>query len=328
MVMGRVGSRAGGAAPVPPIRALVVTTLLVVSSLAASFLVQLVVEPGVAAAAGDTPFHGLGTWVDAYDYAAPYQASGAPAPVTPASVDDMARLGVRTIYFQAAKADPRSPGALVDDRLAGEFLARAHRDGVRVVAWYLPLFSDLAADLAHVRAIHDFESDGQRFDGVALDIEWTQGVPDPTQRNARLVSFTKRVRKVVGDSTPLGAIVYPAVQLELLNTTLWPKFPYRKLAPMVDVWMPMVYWTFRTADYRDAFFYTDDSVSRLRTRLHDRNAAVHPIGGIADSATPTDYERFLQAVGTDHAVGWSVYDYNTTVSSAWPRLRAGPPAGG
>jgi uncharacterized lipoprotein YddW (UPF0748 family) len=95
---------------------------------------------------------------------------------------------------------------------------------------------------------------------------------------------------------------------------------------MVDVWMPMTYWTFRTADYRDAFTYTDDSVSRLRTRLHDRNAAVHPIGGIADSSTPHDYERFLQAVGADRAVGWSVYDYNTTASSAWPRLRSGPPA--
>jgi hypothetical protein len=319
--MGRARSGLGGATVVTLLSASLAFGVLV------SFVVPTAVRPDVAAAADTTsPFRGLGTWVDAYDYAPPYQAFGAPPPVTPASVDDMARLGVRTLYFQAAKADPRSPGSLVDDRLVGDFLARAHHDGVRVVAWYLPLLSDPAADLAHVRAIHDFESGGQRFDGIALDIEWTQGVPDATQRNARLVAFTKRVRKLVGDGTPLGAIVYPAVQLELLNTTLWPKFPYRKLAPMVDVWMPMTYWTFRTADYRDAFVYTDDSVTRLRTDLHDRNAAVDPIGGIADSSTPHDYERFLEAVGTDRAVGWSVYDFNTTASSVWPRLRSGPPA--
>jgi hypothetical protein len=88
----------------------------------------------------------------------------------------------------------------------------------------------------------------------------------------------------------------------------------------------MVYWTFRTADYRDPFLYTDDSVHRLRTRLHDSHALVHPVGGIADSTTPFDYERFLQAVHADQGIGWSVYDYNTTSSSAWPRLREGPQA--
>src|SRR5689334_3561283 len=225
--MGRVRSSVG---------VLVAFALAAAALVPASLVAQLAVSPGVAAAAPTTPFRGLGTWVDAYDYAAPYQPFNAPAPVTPASVDDMARLGVRTLYFQAAKADSRSPGPLVDDRLAGDFLARAHRAGIRVVAWYLPLFSDLDADLAHVRAMRDFEVEGQHFDGIALDVEWTQGVPDPTQRNARLVTFTKRVRKLVGDEMPLGAIVYPAVQLELLNPTLWPRFPYRKLGPLVDVW--------------------------------------------------------------------------------------------
>ena len=174
--------------------------------------------------------------------------------------------------------------------------------------------------------MHDFEIDGQRFDGLALDIEWTQGVPDPVQRSTRLVTFTRRVRRMVGGATALGAIVYPAVQLELINPALWPNFPYRKLASSVDVWMPMAYWTFRTADYRDPYLYTDDSVKRLRTRLRDDHAQVHPVGGIADGTSPLDYERFLQAVGADRAIGWSVYDYNTTATSAWPRLRAGPPA--
>jgi hypothetical protein len=306
---------------------MVVAVLVSVAVAAAQLVAPVAVQRAAAATANVTPFRGLGTWVDAFDYAAPYQAFGAPPPVTPASVDDMARLGVRTLYFQAAKSDTRSPGPLVDEKLAGQFLERAHHDGVRVVAWYLPLLGDLDADLAHVRAMYEFESGGQRFDGIALDIEWTQGVPDTTQRNARLVTFTKRVRKLIGAHTPLGAIVYPAVQLEVLNQTLWPNFPYRKLAPSIDVWMPMAYWTFRTGDYRDAFVYTDESVKRLRTRLHDPSAPVHPVGGIASVSGPLDYQRYLQAIGADRAIGWSLYDYNTTVSSAWPALRAGPPAG-
>ena len=44
----------------------------------------------------------------------------------------------------------------------------------------------------------------------------------------------------------LGAIVYPAVQTDVLNPVLWPNFPYKQLAESIDVWMPMAYFTFRS----------------------------------------------------------------------------------
>ena len=243
-------------------------------------------EPAAAAGHGSIePFRGLGTWVDAYDYAAAYQTFGAPPPVEVSSIQDMARLGVRTVYLQAAKADTRSPGPLVDEKLVGDFLVAAHQHGIRVVAWYLPLLGDLDADLAHVRALHDFRADGQRFDALALDIEWTQGVPNAV-RGTRGSSPSP---SGCGSSSALtlrsARSSSPRCSSSCINPSLWPNFPYRKLAPYVDVWMPMVYWTFRTADYRDPFQYTDDSVQRLRARLHDRHAAVHPVGGIADTTT-------------------------------------------
>ncbi len=285
-----------------------------------------VADASVRAAPSTGPYTGLGTWVDAFDYAPAFQPFGAPPGVGPESVDDMAALGVTTLYLQAAKTDTRSPEPLVDEKLVGELLVRAHRKGVRVVAWYLPIFSDLDADLAHVRAMYEFRSHGEKFDAIAIDVEWTQGVPDTTERNKRVVTFTKRVRRVIGGDTALGLIVYPAAQLDIVNPTLWPKFPYRKLAPSVDVWLPMTYWTFRNGNLRDAFEYTDQSVRRLRQHLRDNKAAVHPIGGIADQTSTVDAARFLEAVGADKAIGWSVYDYNTTISSAWPQLRAGPPS--
>ncbi len=122
---------------------------------------------------------------------------------------------------------------------------------------------------------------------------------------------------------PIAAIVYPAVQLETLNTTLWPDFPYRRLAPAIDAWMPMVYYTYRSEELRSAVTYSVDSVEVLRMRLGDPNAVVHLIGGIADLTTTADLVDLRKAVRATDAIGWSLYDYVTTSSAAWPYLRAG-----
>src|SRR4051812_21536008 len=71
-------------------------------------------------------YAGLGTWVDGFDFGPEYVATRKP-PITPASVDDMAANGVKTLYLQAVRDDPRSPGGVVDPALVAEFLIRAHR---------------------------------------------------------------------------------------------------------------------------------------------------------------------------------------------------------
>lgn len=277
--------------------------------------------PAGAGSARDAgPFAGLGTWVDAFDYAPAFQTRPGPVAVTPESVGDMAALGVRTLHLQAAMNDSRSPGRVVDERLVGEILVRAHREGMNVVAWYYPSLADLGIDVAHVRALANFRYRGQRFDGLALDMEATQSVRDTDERNERLVALAEKTRELAGDRL-VGAIVYPAVQLEMVNPALWPRFPYKQLAKWVDVWLPMVYWTFRDGPYRDPYAYTAESVARLRDHLGDTRVMVHPIGGIGDQSTAEDYRAFLRAVRESRSVGWSIYDFNTTMSSAWPRLR-------
>src|SRR5574342_149454 len=117
---------------------------LVALACAAAF--ALAIGPGAApagAAPDLEPFRGLGTWVDVYDYVPAVQQQGDPPPVTAASVDDMALLGVRTLFLQSAQDDTRIPGSTVDRRLLGRFLRRAHDDGLEVVAWYLPRYSDV-----------------------------------------------------------------------------------------------------------------------------------------------------------------------------------------
>ncbi|MEX1006765.1 MAG: hypothetical protein WD271_02860 [Acidimicrobiia bacterium] len=284
------------------------------------------VEAVPAAAATDLgPYRGLGTWVDVFDYAERAQPEGAPPPVTPESVDDMAALGARTLYLQVVNPVGEPPTVLFDAELLGEFLSRAHDAGLDVVAWYLPTVVDVDADYTMLQRIAAFRSDGRGFDGVALDLEDTQGVPDVVLRNDRIVDLAKRTRTLLGKNRALGAIVYPAVQTELINPILWPKFPYRRLGPSVDVWMPMAYFTFRDVEsgYRDPLRYTEDSVTLMRAHLRNNDAPVHVIGGIADLATAEDYVAFLKAARRTKAVGYSMYDFRTTSSAAWTFLRRG-----
>jgi len=196
------------------------------------------------AAANVRPYEGLGTWVDVFDYAPRVQTDGHPPPVTVDSVDDMAKLGVRTLYLQVGRNDAKPTRRLVDEPLVRAFVGAAHRVGIAVVAWYLPSLDDVAADFRPLEGIGRLRVNGRGFDGIALDMESTD-VADVAQRSNRLVQLTKRLRALVGGDMPLGAIVYPAVQLEVLNLALWPDFPYPRLKPSSDVWLPMVYLIFR-----------------------------------------------------------------------------------
>ncbi|MFN8036628.1 MAG: hypothetical protein U0V73_11895 [Acidimicrobiia bacterium] len=305
-----------------PLTAVVVSLLVLACSGGAKPATSRTTTTPTRSAGGGSPFRGLGTWVGAYDYAAAYQDPGQQPPVRPDSVDDMARLGVRTLYLQASKDDPRSPDPFVDRALVGRFLVRAHAHHLRVVAWYLPKLADLGVDERRLQALRDFSVGGERFDGFALDIEWTQDVPDLATRNRRVVELSRRLHASAG-GRPLAAIVLPPVQLEVVNPLLWPSFPWRALRASFDVWMPMAYWTLRSKEsgYRDAFRYVDENVRRLRANLGSPHAVVHVVGGIADRATRVDYEGFRNAMSSTKAIGFSVYDYNTTPSSAWPFLR-------
>ncbi len=252
-------------------------------------------------------YEGTGAWVDLYDVG---RAPGE-SPVTPGSVDEMADAGVRTLYLQVARDDPGAPAGLDDAGLAARFLVRAHERGLRVVGWYVPRFGDVERDLDHLRAIADFEVLGHRFDGVAVDIEWTDTVADAAERSSRLVALSQDLRDDVG-SDALGAIVMPPVQLDVVNPAFWPGFPWEELAPLYDAWLPMGYWTDRTtaSGYRDPATYTAENLQRLYAHVGD-DAPVHAIGGLAEETTATDAAAFAAAASADGAIGASIYDWAT-----------------
>lgn len=257
------------------------------------------------------PYAGLGTWVDGFDFGPAYAGGGTPA-IAPRAIDDMAASGVKTLYLQAVRDDPRSPEGLVDRALVAEFLIRAHRRGMRVVGWYLPKFVDIDADARHLQQIQQFEVLGHRFDGVAVDIEATEDVPDVDARNDALIALSTGLRATSGGDA-LGAIVLPPVLTEVVNENYWPDFPWLELRSSYDVWLPMSYWTFRltSSGYHDGYTYNDESTRRLRNNLSDASAVVHGIGGIGDEITPEEIGRFAQSLADDGAIGGSIYDWNS-----------------
>jgi hypothetical protein len=263
----------------------------------------------------------LGTWVDVYDYEEVFQTDGGPPTVSPSDVAAMQRAGAQTLYLQVAKDDPRSPGIITDPPRARAFLRNAHALGMRVVAWYLPTHKDPARDLARARALVRFTSGREHFDGVALDIEGLD-VTDVAVRNQRLLSLVRTLDRDAG-TMPIGAIVYPPVAFDVLNPALWPNFPWKEIAPHVDVWLPMAYWTFRdrSSPYRDAYRYTTENVQRLRSHVGGRSLPIHVIGGIGDTSTAADYTGMRRAATEQHTIGWSIYDFDTMAPSAWPSLR-------
>lgn len=263
-------------------------------------------------------YEGVGAWVDLYDTGSD---AGDPT-VTPADVDDMADVGVDTLYLQVARDDPERAPGLHDPELAARFLVRAHQRGLRVVAWYVPRFGDVERDLAHLRAMADFSVLRHRFDGVAVDIEWTATVADDTARSARLVELTEGLRAHVG-SDALGAIVMAPVHTDVVSPGFWPGFPWGELAPLYDAWLPMGYWTDRTAasGYRHAGRYTTENLQRLEGRLGGP-APVHAIGGVGEGTAAVDIGAFVEAVRAEGAIGASIYDWATFPADAQRHLSA------
>ena len=256
-------------------------------------------------------YSGLGTWIDVYDWSATFNRGS--ERVGPSDVDRMADAGMQTLYVQTSKWD--APDILEPEHLL-PIIARAKSRGMAVVAWYLPTFENLQADLSHLLAAGRL----QGVDALAVDIESTK-VADDAERSRRLVDLSTQLRAALPNTT-LGGIPFPPVVTDVINPNLWSDFPWQAIAPMYDVWMPMSYQTMRKSDseWRDAYRYTAENIDRLRGHLGP-NVMVHIIGGIADQTTTADVDGILRAAVERRAIGGSLYDWRTTGAGLYGPLQ-------
>ena len=246
-------------------------------------------------------FRGLATWVDTFDYAA----------LTPSTaIADMKARGVRTLFLATGRFN--SPSDFFDEAKMGDWLDRAHAEGIRVIGWYVPAYGNMARDVRRTVAINDYASPGgQRFDALGVDIERLDEVSRATF-NARVVPHLQQSRAQT--SLPFGAIVPTPFTTNAGNN--WAGFPWSGIGPNSEVVVPMTLWTFRTnLTVAGVSTYVRNEVDRTQALTGRR---VHVEGGVLgepkSGGTPFTTGRlqaFVDASKAAGVIGGSNYDYAT-----------------
>jgi len=243
------------------------------------------------------------------DWSAAYDGT---ADLQPADVDTMAAHGVQTLYIQTSRFNRDED--VLEPAVLRAWIDRAHANGIKVVGWYLPTHEDEARDLRRLVAAAQLP-----VDAIGVDIESTAQT-DVAERNRQLVDLSAQLRG--STAKPMGAIVIPPVVTDILNRKYWPNFPWKAVANVYDVFLPMGYWTNRTgSDWRDAHTYTAKNIDLVR-QLTGRPVPIHAVGGIADETTADDVAGLVAAVAERGALGGSLYDAKTTTNpDLWPALQ-------
>lgn len=259
-------------------------------------------------------FSGLGAWVDVYDY-----------PVLPLrqTIEVLKGAGVQTLYMETGMT-----GTLRAVMPASiPWLVAAHDAGMKVVAWYLPDYTNVRSDAERSIQIARFKHDGIRFDGLGIDIEYKGALPNNRLWNRNVVTQMRLVRSALGPSYPLAAIPPPPLQM-LLAPNTWAGFPWKQLGKLSSDIMLMSYWSFRSGcpliRRYCAYEFTKYNVDITR-RLTGGRVPIHVIGGVGDGINTRQLDEFVQGAIDAHANGASIYDIGTTRSEWWrslTRLRA------
>lgn len=260
------------------------------------------VLPASATAATTDDYRGLAAWVDVFD----------PGPWEQPErwMQEFAGNGVSTVFVQTSNY--KLPYAIHRRGRLARLLRAGDREGIDVIAWYLPGFDRPQRDWRRVKAAVTFASPaGDRFDGFALDIEAT-AVRDIATRNRRMVALSTRLRELVGPEYALGAIVPDPV-----TQTYWPGFPWGVVRERFDVVLPMLYWTFRTAGRARVYSYAERALRLIRAGTGDPSVPVHLIGGIASDASNSEVRGFARAAVDFGAAGASLYDAPITRPGQW-----------
>jgi hypothetical protein len=282
--------------------------------LAAALVAAALCACGSAAAGGGrdlAPYRGVATWVDLYDPA---------LWVSPErTVAAMAADGARTLFLETSNYG--WPSDVNRPRRVARFVEAAHAHGMRIVAWYVPSYVDVAFDLRRSLAALRFRTPhGERFDSFALDIEGTNVRP-ASVRSARTVALARAIRAAAPARESLGAIV-PSPRGLQFHPRYWPGFPFAQLARSLDVFLPMGYFTYRPHYPGGSAAYTARNLVLLRAWTHDPALPIHAIGGISGSASTAQVRAFAAAARAGGAIGLSMYDFAGTTAGQWRALRA------
>jgi hypothetical protein len=218
--------------------------------------------------------------------------------------------GLHQLWIRTGGSTSGWYGAKFLDRL----LPMAHRAGLEVIAWDFPTLSDPAADAARAALVTRGRFAGERVDGFSPDIEEIYEGTFDTPR--RVAVYLSRVRRDAGDLPVVATVLRP------LDGNLSTR-PYRAMAPYVDAFAPMVYWSCNEPGA--AALSALRPLSRLRpVHLIGQAYDMAPEGGRHGMPTAREIWRFVDVAKRAGAVGASLYVYDQTRAAQWRALGAYP----
>ena len=232
------------------------------------------------------------------------------------AIEAMSLYGVATLFLQTSNY--RRAEDVVRPELVARFIAAAHDRGINVVGWYLPSLANPVRDLRRALRAAQFRTvDGDGFDSFALDIE-ARVIRSPWRRTVSLLRLSTSIRRALGPSYALGAIV-PSGRRMRLDPGYWPGFPYKALARSFDVFLPMTYFAYGPKGARSRADTIED-VGLMRTRTKDPAIPIHIIGGLASLARTSEVNAFASTASGCGALGMSLYDFAGTIADQWAAL--------
>lgn len=270
--------------------------------------------PPATRTASLVPIAGKGMWIWKYRLT---EGGDAAAIVTRARA-----AGLRQLWVRVGDSKDGFYAASVLDGL----VPLAHHQGISVIGWGFPYLYDPAGDAAWSRAALDWRGpDGSRLDAFSPDVE--TGSEGTALSERRAVVYLSLVRPALAATgRPLVATVFPPTDRQLAT------YPFRAMAPYVDAFAPMVYWSCREPG---------DAAAAAIARLSPL-APVHLIGqaydmadegGRVGSPSGAEIRRFFDAGRRAGAQGVSLWDWQEATAEEWRALSgafwpgsAAPPA--
>ena len=244
-------------------------------------------------------FAGAGVWVDIYD-----ATIHEPQYV----VDQAVAHQVTTIYWETSNY--HSPADIMYPDDLRQVIALAHAQGIKVVPWYLPGYRNIKLDRRRFAAAIN-AGGADPIDGLGVDIE-ADIVRNRQLRATRAAQMVQWLRATYPDLPMAGIVPRDAL-------AWWRIFPYAEIRANTDVMMPMCY-TSRYLTPAQTTAMSADCVTTIRTQTGDPTAPVHVIAGVTDFLKPRLLIAAARGARDAGAMGFSLYNLETTTTAGWRAL--------
>ena len=248
------------------------------------------------AASRSAVFAGTGLWVDIYD-----ETIKDPQFV----VDEAVAHGIHTIYVETSNY--HSPADVMYPDQIREMISLAHANSIKVVPWYLPGYRNIALDRRRFTAAVNVGG-ADPIDGLGVDIE-ADIVRNRQLRANRAAAMVQWLRATYPDLPMAGIVPRDAL-------AWWRIFPYATIRANTDAMLPMCY-TSRYLTPAQTTAMAAACVTTIREQTGDPAAPVHVIAGVTDFLKPRLLVAAARGAKSAGAMGFSLYNLETTTPAGW-----------